>query len=230
MMTGTPTGESVFFPNIKHIKVKKEETRIKELNVFFVQTKNEQLIEMTRSMAQDILAGKKILFPTNRGITYFEEIIGLVQQHLTEKHFGREIKSFYYKKSNYGDQSMEDINRSSTVGENDIVGCSTYLSVGVDICDRGTFSIYFDELWISQDIEQFANRIRNNDLFVKIFLPKFMCDSCNKVLKDNNVEIQYYSIGIDFKPYSPVPAVNEYYYGGSVYLLENYLFFSSLKQ
>jgi hypothetical protein len=173
MMTGTPTGESVFFPNIKHIKVKKEETRIKEFNIFFVQTKNEQLIEMTRSMAQDILAGKKILFPTNRGITYFEEIIGLVQQHLTEKHFGREIKSFYYKKSNYGDQSMEDINRSSTVGENDIVGCSTYLSVGVDICDRGKFSIYFDELWISQDIEQFANRIRNNDLFVKIFLPKF---------------------------------------------------------
>ena len=67
---------------------------------------------------------------------------------------------------------MEDINRSSTVGENDIICCSTYLSVGVDICDKGKFSIYFDRLWIPQDIEQFANRIRNNDLYIKIFLPK----------------------------------------------------------
>mgnify|MGYP002519686397 CR=1 FL=1 len=31
MMTGTPTGEMLFFPNIKHIKVIKEDMRIKEL-------------------------------------------------------------------------------------------------------------------------------------------------------------------------------------------------------
>lgn len=34
----------------------------------------------------------------------------------------------------------------------------------------------------------------------KIYMPKFMCDSCNKVLTDNNVEIAYYHIGLDFKP------------------------------
>ena len=34
----------------------------------------------------------------------------------------------------------------------------------------------------------------------KIYMPKFMCDSCDKVLKDNNVEVLYYSIGLDFKP------------------------------
>jgi hypothetical protein len=172
MMTGTPTGEKIFFPNIKHIKVKKEETRIKEFNLHFVPTRSEQMVEMTKSMANDIMNGIRILFPTNKGVTYYEEIVGLVQEHLSEKRFGREIKSFYYKKSNYGDQSMEDINRASTVGENDIICCSTYLSVGVDICDKGRFSIYFDEIWISQDIEQFANRIRNNDLYVKMFLPK----------------------------------------------------------
>lgn len=172
MMTGTPTGESIFFPNIKHIRVKKEDMRVKEFNVHFVPTRNEQLIEMSKSMAEDIVNGIKILFPTNNGITYYEEIVGLVQEHLCEMHFGRELRSFYYKKSNYGEQSMEDINRSSTVGENDIICCSTYLSVGVDICDRGRFSVYFDKLWIPQDIEQFANRIRNNDLYVKMFLPQ----------------------------------------------------------
>lgn len=171
MMTGTPTGESVFFPNIKHIRVKKEDLRIKEFNLNYVVSRHEQMVEMTKSMAQDIMNGIRILFPTNNGVTYYEEIIGLVQEHLCEMHFGRELKSFYYKKSNYGDQSMEDINRASTVGENDIICCSTYLSVGVDICDKGKFSIYFDKLWIPQDIEQFANRIRNNDLYIKMFLP-----------------------------------------------------------
>lgn len=34
----------------------------------------------------------------------------------------------------------------------------------------------------------------------KLWMPKFMCDSCDKVLSDNRVEVQYYSIGLDFKP------------------------------
>lgn len=34
----------------------------------------------------------------------------------------------------------------------------------------------------------------------KILMPKFMCDSCDKVLADNGVVVEYYSIGIDFKP------------------------------
>lgn len=34
----------------------------------------------------------------------------------------------------------------------------------------------------------------------KLWMPKFMCDSCDKVLSDNNVVVRYYSIGIDFKP------------------------------
>lgn len=31
-------------------------------------------------------------------------------------------------------------------------------------------------------------------------MPKFMCDSCDKVLSDNGVEVEYYSVGMDFKP------------------------------
>ena len=34
----------------------------------------------------------------------------------------------------------------------------------------------------------------------KIWMPKFMCDSNDKVLQDAKVEIVYYSIGLDFKP------------------------------
>lgn len=36
----------------------------------------------------------------------------------------------------------------------------------------------------------------------KLLFPKFMCDSCDEILKRNNVSVRYYSIGIDFKPLS----------------------------
>ena len=34
----------------------------------------------------------------------------------------------------------------------------------------------------------------------KLWMPRFMCDSCDKVLSDNHVDVEYYSIGLDFKP------------------------------
>lgn len=34
----------------------------------------------------------------------------------------------------------------------------------------------------------------------KIWMPKFMCDSCNDVLRKENAEVTYYSVGLDFKP------------------------------
>ena len=34
----------------------------------------------------------------------------------------------------------------------------------------------------------------------KLWMPKFMCDSCDIVLSDNQVDVDYYSIGLDFKP------------------------------
>lgn len=39
-----------------------------------------------------------------------------------------------------------------------------------------------------------TKKIRN------IWMPKFMCDSCDKILKTYNVNVKYYSIGIDFRP------------------------------
>lgn len=172
LMTGTPTGELLFFPNIKHIKVTKEDVRIKTFQLNMCPGSTEQLIEMCKMIANDILEGKKILFPTNRGNLYFEQVTGIVQQYLDKTDFGRQLNAFYYKKSNYNDESMDNINIDKTIGNNDIVFCTTYLSVGVDICDKYIFSVYFNEQWIPQDIEQFANRLRNNDLHIKMFLPK----------------------------------------------------------
>ena len=173
MMTGTPTGELLFFPGIKHIKVIKEDFRIKEFSIHMCATSTEQLTLMCKSMAEDIKNNKKILFPSNKGNLYFEQVKGLVQQYLNEDtNIDKEIRAFYYKKSNYGDKSMDDINIDKSIGNNDIIMCTTYLSVGVDICDKYEFTVYFNEMWIPQDIEQFANRLRNNNLYIKLWLPK----------------------------------------------------------
>ena len=185
MMTGTPTGEMLFFPNIKHIKVKKEDMRIKECLINLVPTPSEQLLDMCKSMVVDIKNNRKILFPTNRGNLYYEQVIGIIQELLNEEHIAKNLKSFYYKKSQYGEESMDNININKSIGDNDIVFCSTYLSVGVDICDKKPFSVYFNETWIPQDIEQFANRLRNNDLYIKIYLP---------MVDNNGIPCNYYYV------------------------------------
>lgn len=172
MMTGTPTGETLFFPGIKNIKVIKEDRRIKDVEIHMCKTKNEKLVMMCQAMAEDIMNGKKIIYPCNNGNLYYEQFIGVLSKILEEKEFDRPLKSFYYKKSNYGDNSMVDIEVNKSIGNNDLIMCTNYLSVGVDICDKYKFNIYFSQLWIPQDIEQFANRVRNNDLYVKIFLEK----------------------------------------------------------
>lgn len=170
MMTGTPTGELLFFPGIKHIKVQKEDFRQKELEIHMVPTGMEKIVEMAKSMAKDICEGKKILYPTNQGNLYFEQITGLIQRYLDLYKYPHQLRAFYYKKSNYGDESMDNINIDKSIGNNDLICCTSYLSVGVDICDRYTFSVYFNKIWIPQDIEQFANRLRNNNLYLKMFL------------------------------------------------------------
>ena len=173
MMTGTPTGEMLFFPSIKHIKVIKEDYRTKEFEIHMVPTNVEKFVDMCASMAKDIVEGKKILFPTNKGNLYFEQVVGRIQNVLiNDFKYTKELKAFYYKKSNYGEETMETINIDKSIGLNDIIFCTNYLSVGVDICDRYKFSVYFNETWIAQDIEQFANRLRNNDLYIKLFLEK----------------------------------------------------------
>jgi hypothetical protein len=173
LFTGTPTGETKFFENIKHIKVIKEDYREKNVTFFMCYKEEEQIYEMCKHMAESIEQGKHILFPTNSGQDYFNKICKIVQQILVENNSEIALKTFYYKKSNAGKTDMNTINRDKSIGDNHIIGCTTYLSVGVDICDRYDFEVFFDTRWIPQEIEQFANRIRNNNLNINIYLREF---------------------------------------------------------
>ena len=173
LMSGTPSGELVFFPDIKHLRVIKEDVRQKEVKVNLVDSTQHLMFHMCRAMAQDIKNGKRILFPTNSGTLYSEQIKAGVTYFLqTDYADFEEVRLNYYKKSNVGEKFMDDVNFDKTIRDTQILLCSTYLSVGVDILDRYKFSIYFADLMMPQEVEQFANRLRSNDLFINLYVAK----------------------------------------------------------
>lgn len=173
MMSGTPSGELVFFPDIKHIKVIKEDVRKKEFRVNLVETTQDLVYHMCRQMANDIAKGRRVLFPTNKGTLYSKRIKAAVTFFLEHEHMiFDEVNLQYYKKSNLGEKFMDDINFQKTIAQTQILLCSNYLSVGVDILDRYNFTIYFADLMMPQEVEQFANRLRSNDLFINLYIAK----------------------------------------------------------
>ena len=173
MMSGTPSGELVFFPDIVHIKVIKEEVRRKDLNVNLVDSTTDLMFHMCRAMAKDIAAGRRILFPTNAGTLYSEQIKAAVTYFLENEHLWFEpLRLKYYKKSNIGEDFMDDVNFKKTVADTQILMCTTYLSVGTDIIEKYSFSVYFADLMMPQEVDQFANRLRGKDLFINMFVAK----------------------------------------------------------
>lgn len=198
LMSGTPIGETVFFPDIVHLKVIKEETRKKVFKVNLVDTPDDSLLYMCRSMAKDITKVRRIIFPTNKGSQYKEQVEAGVKYFLENEFFYFDpLKVEYYKKSNVGEDFMDNVNVNKTIANINILMCSTFLSVGVDIWDKWDFNIYFNELWMPQEIEQFANRLRNHDLYIKIFLNRKNANGeslnicsyhpCNFKLEDNEL-------------------------------------------
>ena len=189
MMSGTPIGETVFFPDIVHLRVKKDDLRRKEIRVYQAETTFDMIAHMAKSMALDITNGKRILFPTNRGTIFKQEIEAAVRYFLeNDPDCGvfRDVRFEYYKKSNVGEKFIDDINFSKSIRDIDVLFCSTYLSVGVDILDKYDFAIYIDDIWMPQELEQFANRIRSRDLFVNIFVALY--DANGNRLIDKNVK------------------------------------------
>ena len=198
MMSGTPVGEIAFFPYLTHLKVTKEDVRIKKFNIILTEDDDSMFLDMCRCMAKDISEGRRILFPTNKGSLYKEQVQAAIQYFCEEEFHCRYADSKspvivnYYKKSNLGDEFMDNINKNKSIGKTDVLLCSNYLSVGVDINDKYTFSIYINDLWMPQEIEQFANRLRANDLYINLFIARNDPDGNPKPIfnyKDINLKL-----------------------------------------
>lgn len=193
LMSGTPSGELVFFPDIVHLKVIKEDIRRKEFRVNLVESTSDLMYHMCRQMAREVNEGKRILFPTNNGTLYSKQIHAAVTYFLENEFMNFEpVRLNYYKKSNVGEEFMDDVNFEKTVADTQILLCSNYLSVGVDILDRYNFSIYFADLMMPQEVEQFANRLRSNDLYINLFVAKNDADGNSRSIhkyKEMNLKL-----------------------------------------
>lgn len=173
MMSGTPTGELVFFPDIVHLHVVKEEVRKKEVQINLVDSTSTLFYHMCKAMARDIANGKRILFPSNEGTTYSKRVQAGIQYFLSIDHgITDPLNLKYYKKSNVGDDFMDQVNFNKTIEDTQVVMCTTYMGCGVDIEDRYEFQIYFGDICTAAECDQWCNRLRNNDLFVKVYVAK----------------------------------------------------------
>lgn len=173
LMSGTPTGELVFFPDIVHLHVIKEETRKKELEINIVDSSSTLFYHMCKAMAADIARGKRILFPSNEGTQFSKRVEAGIQYFLQIDHAIMDpLNLKYYKKSNVGDEFMDQVNFNKTIEDTQVVMCTTYMGCGVDIEDKYEFQIYFGDLCTAAECDQWCNRLRNNDLYVKMFIAR----------------------------------------------------------
>ena len=173
LMSGTPIGELAFFPDIVHLKIIKDDNRKKKFDVYLVDSPSSLVYHVAKSMAKDIYCGRRILFPNNNGTMYSKQIEAAVNFFLKTDHAIFEpVNLKYYKKSNSGEKFMDDVDFEKSIKDVQILMASSFLSVGTDILDRYNFSIYFTDLMLPQEIEQYCNRLRNNDLYAKMYVAK----------------------------------------------------------
>lgn len=160
LMTGTETGESYFFGKVANIIRVSKPSLLKEMEFLIC---NDQLDAVTRlaSKADTLLReGYKLLIPTNKGDIYSEKLIGMIQYLYDGK-----IKYGYYKRSNTEQEICRLINDKNTTGDYNIIFCSNYLSVGVDINDKDQkFASLYLGNFSGYEIEQFNARIRKTGI------------------------------------------------------------------
>lgn len=119
MMSGTLTGELDYFKFyglLNYIKVNKRHPHLKHVDFILSETSETKKIKICKTIADAILAGKKIIHPTNLGDTYAEQIIAGVEVNI-----GRKLKYEYYKRANSDENFMEDINKNTTVNDIDVL-------------------------------------------------------------------------------------------------------------
>lgn len=177
LMTGTETGESHFFSKVSKITRITKPQLSKEMEFLICGDTLDSITRLASKGAKLLADGYKLMIPTNKGEIYSEKIIGMIEYLLQ-----RNLKYGYYKRSNTEQEICQLINNENSIGDYDIVFCSNYLSVGVDINDKLKATgetIKFASLYLGNfsgyEIEQFNARIR------KTGIKSIFCITTNKL-------------------------------------------------
>lgn len=159
LFTGTETGETYFFREESNVIRVSKKSLSKSMEFMICDDGLDSQTRMASKAVDLINSGYKIFFPTNKGEIYSERVIGMME-HLLE----RPIKYGYYKRSNSEQEICNLINNRNTIGDYEIIFCSDYLSVGVDINDKNDFAFFYFGNFSGYEIEQFNSRIRKTNI------------------------------------------------------------------
>lgn len=191
MMTGTLTGEVDYFKFyglLNYIKVHKLHPHGKSADIILSKDSETRDIRLFDEIVRTLQAGGKVIHPTNKGDAYAKKVIACVEDMLC-----REVKYEYYKRANNDEEFLQNINQATTVKDIEILFCSDYLSVGIDIKDVDNFSVIFSNDFTAESIEQFNNRLRSTDISCKIFYDVIDSDGMqkNNIINTNIIRYQY---------------------------------------
>lgn len=159
LMTGTETGDTYFFGDVGNVIRVNKKSLDKKIEFLICDDTLDCITRLSDKAAILLNKGYRLLIPTNKGEIYSQKIIGMIESILQ-----RPVKYGYYKRSNSEQEICTMINKYNTVGDYEIIFCSNYLSVGVDIVDKLKFaSLYFGP-FSGYEVEQFNARIRKSGI------------------------------------------------------------------
>lgn len=160
MLTGTPIGHEQFFSKVAKVINVSKKSHKKTMEFLICDDGLDALTRMSVKATELLKDGYTLMIPTNKGELYSEKLIGQIEYLMK-----RNVKYGYYKRSNLEQEICQLINDKTTVGDYEIIFCSNYLSVGVDINDKDKkfASIYLGQ-FSGYEIEQFNARIRKESI------------------------------------------------------------------
>lgn len=176
MMSGTPFGERLFFSKLydKYIKIEKDTDYVKHVE-YNIDTSEGLIITKTVIAAvEQIHSGGTVLMPCNQGEKFVKVIEKAIDWYGSIKYEDwKPIKKITYRKSTGNSKKCTELIETEDASEYDFITCTTYMSVGVNITKFRKavtplviFNNVANDFYSANDIEQFANRLRQTDLNV----------------------------------------------------------------
>ena len=171
MMTGTPFGEHYIFDNLNTITIESESRYNKEFNM--IQTSS--IEGYIRELIKDSLnKGFRIFIPVDSENWFDTFIDSLVEEKIISKD-----KCYYFNQPKNKEETEQYILNTKLIGDIEILGTSSYMSVGIDLEDWKTEFITIVPSGASVsgnfsgiEVEQFANRHRKQNLKVYYVISK----------------------------------------------------------
>jgi hypothetical protein len=168
-MTGTTLFEQQYLEAhgiLNYVKVEKTHPFKKEITQKFTPYSEFIPLLMATEIKDAYLNDEKVMIPINEGDEKITKIIEYASVML-----GKELKYNIFKKANINDQHVIDILESGIFPTDcDVLFATNYCSVGIDIkASYDARIICNGENFTPQQVEQFCNRFRSNDLFCSVY-------------------------------------------------------------